>query len=314
MFYLDQVRSALFGISVADALGVPAEFMDRASLKATPITGMQSGGIHNQEIGTWSDDSSLTFCLADNLELDFNLEKIANSFLKWVEEDYWRPRGEIFDIGVATRKSIFNIYTGVLPELSGGESELDNGNGALMRILPLVFFTFDKNIDERFTYTKKIVSITHRHIRSIIACFYYLEFARYLLKGLDKLDSYMCLQKEIPDYLARLNISKTEIDMFDRLFKQNIAQFNEDEIESSGYVLHTLEASIWCLLNNNDYSSTVLNAVNLGEDSDTTAAVAGGLAGLLYGIDSIPQEWMNVLAKKEDIEQLSKKFFNAMKR
>lgn len=314
MYHLDQVRSALFGISVADALGVPVEFMDRQFLKAKPVTTMLSGGSHQQPLGTWSDDSSLTFCLADSLTLNFNLEKIAKSFLRWVEEDYWRPRGEIFDIGIATRKSIFNLYDGVSPELSGGESELDNGNGALMRILPLVFFTFDKNMDERFIYTKKVVSITHRHVRSIIACFYYLEFARYLLQGLDKFESYTCLQKEIPAYLTTLSIPQTEIAPFCRLFEQDIAQFSENEIESSGYVLHTLEASIWCLLNNDTYSSTVLNAVNLGEDTDTTAAVVGGLAGLLYGIESIPQEWINVLAKKEEIEQLSKKFFNAMKR
>lgn len=314
MIYLNQVRAALFGVSVGDALGVPAEFIDRSVLKLAPITDMQGGGIHEQLAGTWSDDSSLTFCLADNLELNFDLEKIAKSFIRWADEDYWRARGELFDIGIATRKAIQNLYSDIPAEQAGGKSERDNGNGSLMRILPLIFLTFDKEIDERFEYTQKVSSITHCHIRSVIACFYYLEFARYLLQGLDKSEIYIRLQKEIPDYLNSRNIDVDEIEFFSRLLKQNIAEYDEQRIESSGYVLHTLEASIWCLLNNDSYQSTVLTAVNLGEDSDTTAAVVGGLAALLYGVESIPKEWFEVLAKKDDIEQLSKKLFNAMKR
>lgn len=311
---LKQIQSALFGVAVGDALGVPAEGIERHILKRNPITEMTTGGYHCQPAGTWSDDSSLTFCLADNLTQDFDLNRIAQSFLKWGTEAHWTARSETFGMGRGTHDALVNVYHGIPADLCGGESEEENGNGSLMHILPLVFFTFDKNIDERFDYAQKVSSITHRHIRSVIACFYYLEFARYLLQGIDKYEIYARLQQEIPAYLRARHIDPNEIAKFNRLFTQNIVQVNENEIESSGYVLHTLEAAIWCLLNHNSFSSTVLSAVNLGGDSDTTAAVVGGLVGLIYGVENIPQAWSDSLARKEDIKQLCEKFFHAMKK
>jgi ADP-ribosylglycohydrolase len=100
------------------------------------------------------------------------------------------------------------------------------------------------------------------------------------------------------------------LSIFDRLFKDDISLLDEVEIESSGYVLHTLEASIWCLLTSPSYESAVLKAVNLGKDTDTTAAVTGGLAGLLYGIDSIPAHWKTAIARHDDIEDLANRFWN----
>lgn len=176
-----------------------------------------------------------------------------------------------------------------------------------MRILPLLFYIKDKPINERFEIIQQVSSITHRNIRSVIACFYYLEFVRQILSEKNKFEIYKEVQGEVKDYLIRLSINPSEMAIFDRLLNNDIHDLPEKEIQSSGYVLHTLEASIWCLLTTKNYAEAVLKAVNLGSDTDTTGAVTGGLAGLLYGLDSIPANWIKQLAKKEDIDDLAER-------
>jgi ADP-ribosylglycohydrolase len=264
-------------------------------------------GTYNLPAGTWSDDSSLTFCLAEALIHNFSLNTIGQNFVKWYHENYWTPHGNVFDIGIATRQAISRLAKGENPELAGGFDESENGNGSLMRILPLLFYIMDKPINERYLITKSVSSITHGHIRSIIACFYYLEFAKQILEGKDKFEIYRNLQTKILNYLNNLSINPSELALFDRLLNGNIQNLDEDQIQSSGYVLHTLESSIWCLLTTNNYKEAVLKAVNLGSDTDTTAAVTGGLAGLLYGFENIPKEWIIQIAKQKDIENLAER-------
>jgi ADP-ribosylglycohydrolase len=304
---IEKIKSLLFGVAVGDALGVPVEFKSREKIKQNPVTDMMGYGTYNQPPGTWSDDSSLTFCLAEALTQTFDLNTIGQNFVKWRYENYWTPHGDVFDIGISTSKAISRICNGAKPELAGGCEAGDNGNGSLMRISPLVFHLLDKTTDERFEITKQVSSITHGHIRSVIACFYYLEFARQLYEGKNKEEIYKNLQTEIPNCLISRSVSSVEIDLFDRLLKGNIHELPEEEISSSGYVLHTLEASIWCLLTADNYKDAVLKAVNLGGDTDTTSAVTGGLAGLLYGFEDIPENWIKLLARKGDIADLAKR-------
>lgn len=305
---ITEIKSALVGVAVGDALGVPVEFNSRQTISQNPVTDMIGYGTYNLPEGTWSDDSSLTFCLAEALTQDFDLNIIGQNFVKWRQENYWTPHGHVFDIGIATSQAISRLAKGEKPELTGGFDETDNGNGSLMRILPLLFYLLDKPIQERYDITKKVSSITHGHIRSVIACFYYLEFAKQILSGKDKFEIYRNLQTEISNHLISLAINPTEIAKFDRLLKGDIAKLDEDEIQSSGYVLHSLEASIWCLLTTDNYKEAVLKAVNLGNDTDTTGAVTGGLAGLLYGLDNIPKKWLQQLAKYNEIENLAERF------
>jgi ADP-ribosylglycohydrolase len=305
--YFKEIKSALFGVAVGDALGVPVEFKTRETLRKNPVTDKIGYGTYNLPPGTWSDDSSLTFCLAEALTQDFDLNVIGQNFVKWAHENYWTPHGDVFDIGIATSKAISRLAKGEKPELAGGFKENDNGNGSLMRILPLVFYLLDKPINERFDITRKVSSITHGHIRSVIACFYYLEFAKQILEGKDIFEIYKNLQTEISNYLAKLGINPTEIANFDRLLKGNIFKIDESDIQSSGYVLHTLEASIWSLMTTDNYKEAVLKAVNLGDDTDTTGAVTGGLAGLYYGFDNIPKKWLRQIARYRDIENLAER-------
>ena len=281
------------------------EFESRDYLNENPVVDMIGFGTHDQPKGTWSDDSSLTFCLAESLCNGYDLNDIARNFVKWYSSELWTPYGKVFDIGIATRNAVHNIAKGHQPELCGGFEEKDNGNGSLMRILPLVFYLYKENdVEVIYKKVKEVSSITHAHFRSVFACFIYVIYCLELLKGIDKIDAYKNMQNIVSDFLSDKKFNPVEIQLFDRILKNSIAKYPENEIESSGYVLHSLEASLWCFLNWNTYEETVLKAVNLGGDTDTTAATTGGLAGIYYGMDSIPQKWIAALARKNDIDNL----------
>jgi ADP-ribosyl-[dinitrogen reductase] hydrolase len=302
------VHSALFGVAVGDALGVPVEFKSRYFLKDNPVTEMMGYMCWNQPPGTWSDDSSLTFCSAESLTKDLDIEQMAIIFVKWMQQGYWGAHNKVFDIGGTTRYSLARIVKGESAKYSGNFFEEDNGNGSLMRILPLVFhLKNEKDINVIYQTVKEVSSITHAHFRSVFACFIYIVYAIELLKGKDKFQAYNQMKIILDDFVPNKDFNNREIQLFDRLLKANIIDFEEDKIHSSGYVLHSLEASFWCVLNSNSYAETVLKAVNLGGDTDTTGAIAGGLAGLIYGYETIPKEWINVLARKDDIMDLCDK-------
>ena len=265
-------------------------------------------GTWNQPAGTWSDDSSLTFCLAESLSNGYNTYDIANNFVKWKTIGFWGAHNSVFDIGIATAAAILRLQNGIAPELAGGFDERDNGNGSLMRILPLLFHIYKLPIEERFKKIREVSSITHAHFRSFFSCFVYLELARELLEGNDAQESYDLMQKKVNQFIAQNDFNPTEIKLFVRVLESNIKNETSTKIHASGYVLHTLEAAIWCLLNSTDYRTAVLTAVNLGEDTDTVACITGGLAGLLYGCENIPQKWIDQIARTNDIQNLCERF------
>lgn len=192
---IDSIRTVLFGVAIGDALGVPYEFNSRDLMKRNPCLGMIGHGTHNQPAGTWSDDSSLTFCLAEALtEEEFDLSVLGQNFVRWMDEGYWSARGEVFDIGITTAEAIRRLENGIPALASGSYSEASNENGSLMRCLPAMFQIHNLPTEERFELTRQVSSITHGHIRSVIACFYYLEFAGLLLDGVDKFEAYHRLQ------------------------------------------------------------------------------------------------------------------------
>ncbi|MCO6174653.1 ADP-ribosylglycohydrolase family protein [Flavobacterium sp. NRK F10] len=301
----DKLYGALFGLAIGDALGVPVEFKSREFLKKYPVQDMQENGSHGQPKGTWSDDSSLAFCLAESLCEGFDIDKIALLFLQWYNEEIWTPHGTVFDIGIATRKAIHRISQGESPVLCGGFNIGDNGNGSLMRILPLVF-CLKKEKDYHVVYqrVKDVSSITHAHFRSVFSCFIYIVYALEIMKGLNKKEAYHKMKEVVSDFISDKSFNKMELQLFDRVLRTDISNLKENEIRSGGYVLDSLEAGLWCVLNSDNYEETVLKAVNLGEDTDTTGAIAGGLAGLIYGYKIIPEKWISQLVRKDDITKL----------
>ena len=246
------LKDAVYGAAVGDALGVPYEFMGRGSFHAT---GMVGHGSHNQPAGTWSDDTAMILATCDSIrELGcIDVEDMRKKFKAWFRKGKYAINGKVFDFG--------NTVGRALSRNEGCSDVMDNGNGSLMRIIPLAF------TDATDDQVREVSAITHAHSISMNACVRYVNAARSLIMG-----------EELETYLP-------------------------SEVKSGGYVLDTLSAAFWCLEKTDSYKDCVLLAVNLGSDTDTTACVAGGLAGIKYGYDSIPKEWVEQLRGKDIIER-----------
>lgn len=307
----ETIYSGIFGLVVADALGVPVEFQDRSYLQKNPITDMIGYGTYNQPPGTWSDDSSLTFALLDSLSRGYDLTDIAKQFVRWYAGKEFTPLGEVFDIGNTTVKAMRNLMNGVSPKESGAKGDSENGNGSLMRILPLTFYIYKKKLSEKenFQKIKEVSSITHAHPYSVLSCYIYIDFCLHLLNKKTIQESHELLIAQKDKYLQ--TYGKPIFQIFDRIFHKDFSKLPEKEIKSDGFVIHSLEASIWCLLNTQTYSEAILRAINLGSDTDTTGAITGGPAGIAYGFHNIPKKWINSLQKKEFIYKLCDNLYNA---
>lgn len=311
MLTTTKTLSGLMGLCIGDALGVPVEFTSRAERIKSPVTSMQGYGTYDVPPGTWSDDSSLTFCLAECLCKGFSLDAMANSFSRWYDEAYWTARGEVFDVGNTTFLAIANWKQGIPPLEAGGKTEKSNGNGSLMRILPMAYCHKSLTFAELISRVHQVSCITHAHMRSQIACGIYISIAVCLLEGLDPQAAYLQGLENIRQIYSTSEYA-LEMPHFCRVFSGEIDKLPLEEIRSSGYVIDTLEASLWCFLNSSDYREAVLKAVNLGGDTDTTAAVTGGLAGIYYGVENIPSEWISQIARKEDIINLAERLAAAV--
>lgn len=309
----NKVTDALLGVAVGDAVGVPFEFRSRDEMQQNPATEMIGHGTYNQPKGTWSDDSSLTFCLAESLIGGYNLKDISEKFIKWVDEAYWTAHDELFDIGITTSIAISRLKQivdeGNLDELKRQKyygDDRDNGNGSLMRIIPLLFYIKGKPIKEQFDIVWEISALTHRHIRAAMSCMIYLKLAEKLLEGKEKLVAYSEMRGEISDLWSEIDFLEKERKHFEKVIQNDIRETKIEDLKSGGYVIEVLESSIWFFLNKDSYKETILSIINLGHDTDTSAAIAGGLAGIYYGQKGIPKSWVASIARVDDIVELGR--------
>jgi ADP-ribosyl-[dinitrogen reductase] hydrolase len=314
---LNKICDGIIGLAIGDAIGVPVEFRSRQELTKAPVVSMREYGTHYQPRGTWSDDTSLTLALMDSIidknEIDY--VDIMNRFSNWLLYNDYTATGEVFDVGNSTSRAIMNYGRGVNPLECGGISEYENGNGSLMRILPTAYYLrkhSDLEIESQMNIIYNISALTHRHPISLIGCGIYINIAMNLLEGM--LSLYESVEQGIKtafEYYER----KAWNDVYAYLRLMDLSIFLElpdSEIKSSGYVVHTLESALWCLLNTNSYAECVLKAVNLGDDTDTVGAVVGGLAGIYYGLEKIPKDWLDVLARRQYIEELCEELLKAI--
>lgn len=257
------MRALVYGAAVGDALGVPYEFKPRDTFVCSDMTGH---GTYDMPAGTWSDDTSMTIATCESILWNEGIDAadILNNFREWMYKGAFTPTGYAFDKGNTTREAVQSGH--------GLTDEWSKGNGSLMRISPLAATDCT---DEQI---REVSAITHATDLCCELCVSFVNMLRDVHNAPER--SKMIVGEYLP-----------------------ISSRTRTEIASSGYVQDTYEAAIWCFLTTGSYQECVLKAVNLGSDTDTTACVAGALAVSCYGIDSIPERWVQLLRMPHVIEE-----------
>ncbi len=318
LFYLskmnikEKMKASLYSGIIGDALGVPVESSTRQELALCSVKNMLGYGRYDQPEGTWSDDSALVLCTMESLLNGYDPDDMGRLFCKWLFESYWTATGFVFDAGLTTYLALDRIKnSGVSAKGSGCGNEDDNGNGSLMRMLPVALFFCSGSTAELLGCAHEISAITHAHPRSKMGCGFYCLLVREMLASGDKNSAYKSAVAHALDFYSADPVFKKELPHFMRIISHELPGLAESEIRSSGYIVDTLEAALWCFLTRDNTKDILLSAVNLGLDTDTTGMVAGGLAGCVYGLDSIPTTWIDSLARKSDIESIVERFVSA---
>ena len=304
--------NGIMGVVVGDALGCPVQFESREEVARHPVTGMRGYGTFNLPEGSWTDDSSLTIALLESIRRvgEIDLGDIMENFMKWLYDGEFTPYGESYDIGRGTMQAINRYKKNRKAKKCGGDEEWNNGNGSLMRIMPACLYCSVMESSGMYSdrdaidVIHSVGGLTHAHIRSNIACGLYFFMAKYILfrEG--------SLQERIQEGLTQgfafyesYLADKENLHYYDRL--KDLEAFKSlpaDKIKSTGYVVDALEAAVWSLITTDSFDQALLKAVNLSDDTDTVGAIAGGLAGLYYGYDSIPEDWLSAIKRREWIE------------
>ncbi|MEN9358637.1 MAG: hypothetical protein RL095_172 [Verrucomicrobiota bacterium] len=289
---------------IGDALGVPVEFCDRDELHFEPVRGMRSGGRWGRHAGTWSDDGALMLCSWETLVTEGDQPEVAMArFDRWFSKGYWAVNNHVFDIGIATKKAI-QAYQRQLSPPWGGTSEFDNGNGSLMRILPVALALKDLPTGQLIQRVGTWSALTHAHSRSRACCQIYALVIRELLHGHAVAVALARAVKDIKPWLAA-----DDLNPLDRILDGSVLQADEDAISSDGYVVHSLEASLWCLAKGGSFADITLRAVNLGGDTDTTAAITAPLAAIVHGPECLPAEWRDLILRQPGLSELMERQF-----
>ncbi len=298
----EQIVGCLLGLVVGDALGVPAEFKSRRQLDRTPVTTMTGFGTHKQPAGTWSDDSSLALATAESLLEGYAPRDMMRRFHAWLTTGYMTPHGEVFDIGNATRAALARFADGLAQEAWGGREERDNGNGSLMRIAALSCAVHALDAATIVARSVEVSALTHAHPRSTMCCAYFSLLLRGLLAGQGLDEAMQAAAGDLREFLG-----PEEMQVLARVLDGTVFAAGRDQVAGSGYVVHCLEASLWAAERGRGFRESVLLAVNLGDDTDTTGAVTGAICGAMYGLRGIPEEWLAAVVRGDMVRELAEK-------
>ncbi len=306
----------MMGLIAGDALGVPVQFMFRDQLQHRdkgPVTGMEGGGVYAMPAGTWSDDGSMALATLDSIVTKrcIDLDDIMERFMAWNWDGAYTQYGSAFDQGNTCTAAIYNYSRHKDVTICGETTERSNGNGSLMRILPACLYVAaqeDLSDAQRVKLVEQVSGLTHNHVRSRMGCGIYFFMVQAILHRRPE-QTLPELLKQGADaawkhYSADL-LNYTQLLLYNRVHEtEKLAKEDEKTIKTSGYVVDTLEAAVWALATTDSLAECLLKIVNLGDDTDTVAAVAGGLAGLYYGMEGIPKEWLDAIVKKNMVEDL----------
>lgn len=307
----ETIYAGIVGGVVADALGVPYEFKSYSTMQEYPAIGMMGYGTYNQPPGTWSDDSSMTLALMDSLINGVDYKDMIEKFCDWFLNAKYTPLGDVFDIGNTTRSSLRNYYYDHLDPLDCGlTGGRDNGNGSLMRVMPILLYinAKDLDLDKQIELVDNVSALTHAHKISKASCNIYNFIVQEVLNNKNK-DLKTLIGIGIDK--SRQYYENSEYDCFETIYN-DLFSLSDDYIGSNGFVVDSLEVALYCSYHTDSYEDAVLKAVNYGGDTDTNAMIAGGLVALYYGFEAIPENWLNKIIKLDYILDLCDKFFNSV--
>jgi len=300
-------QDILLGIATADALGAPIEFnmpneinlQEVASNYANEPNRLRGFGTWNKPVGTYTDDTAMSLCTAEFLvQGPPHTERLMELYVKWLHEGHWTADGEVFDVGATTQTAIDNFLRDKNSITSGPNDFNSNGNGALMRILPILCFAQHADSYTMYNIAQKVTICTHGHKIAIDASFLYLSFAQNLLKNrYDDKTKYLELMQDLVGINSIAHI-------FDKFWKDDFLR-DQLDVDPNGFVIGSLEIALHSFITTNSYKDAVLKAISYGGDTDTNAAITGGLAAIYYGHESIPTEWIKELKRKDEIIALA---------
>jgi ADP-ribosylglycohydrolase len=309
----ERIETSIWAAITGDALGVPVESSPRAELALCAVKNMLGFGRYDQPRGTWSDDSAMMLCSMESLCRGFDPQDMGKRFCAWMFEGHWTATGFVFDAGITTLTALESIHKGEkCARDSGAATEDDNGNGSLMRILPAALYCANEPIPEFLSHIHEVSAITHAHPRAMMGCGIYALLVRRLLEEPLKEQARQRAIRDALDYYGSRERFRPQLDHFRRVLADDIASLDQQDIETTGYVVHTLEAALWSFLRHETTGEILLQAVNLGLETDTTGTVAGGLAGLTHGLEGVPRDWLDSLARRDDIAKLIERFLRAL--
>lgn len=286
----DKLLGSFVGLAVGDAVGTTVEFRDRDTFE--PVTDMVGRGPFNLPVGYFTDDTSMALCLAESL-IEYPLldrDDLLGRFSKWFREGVNSPTGRCFDIGTTTRAAIINWEkTG---SVLNNTKPWDAGNGSIMRLAPATI-KYHHDIDLAVSVAIMQSETTHGSVEACDSCDL---LTRILLAAYNTDSKNAVLGIDVQDHWADSvkNILKT-------------LDVTRDEVKSSGYVIHTLHAALWCFKNTGNFRDAILLAANLGDDADTVAAVTGQIAGAFYGLSGIPSGWTEKIYEFDRFVELTGK-------
>jgi ADP-ribosylglycohydrolase len=296
----DRRRGALVGLAVGDALGAAVEFSSPGSF--APVTGYRGGGPHGLEAGEWTDDTSMALALADSLaSVGWDLKDQTQRYVQWWQTGKYSVNGRCFDIGITTRSALSKFLADGNPLRSGDVSERASGNGSIMRLAPVPMHyanLYPDRLEELTRLAEESSLPTHASEQCRSACRYLATVLAALIGGEDR-EAVLA-----PDWkpLQTLNEIKPLHPLIQEVAEGSYRRKQPPAIQGSGWVVKSLEASLWAFHQADSFEEAVLKAVNLGDDADTTGAICGQLAGTFWGESKIPEAWRSGLARMEMIE------------
>lgn len=279
----NQYLGAIIGHAVGDAMGFPTEFSKREELLKNPVLEMIDSPDVGQPTGSWSDDTAMEIATIDSFiqKKCFDYKDIMDKWVKWISKSEYTPTGVAFDIGRTCLKAIKKYCNGTAPLQCGATSMNENGNGSLMRILPVALYAYSKNLDDISIreLTNEVSSLTHAHEVSRLGCYIYVQFIICLLKGYTKEDAYKHIQN----------------------------------LDYSSYDMNSINLYTRIFMNAQHYKEAIIASTNIGGDTDTIGAIVGSMAGIYYGFESIPSNWLDKLQRKEYLMELASEFERCIK-